>query len=464
MTRYMTFRRAAAGATALAQSAVEVASLGRVDQARAWQPLDARAVSLHDLMAFAEEILGSKGWPISSQSLVYRAEQRDHQAPLALDAIGSSAHLILALYAALEHLFEVEHLPFEEIWAAGAYTTRLNARMFTGVEPITAGLALLDRAITERPEATRLFIAPYSSDAHELKAFAERHEGAEYMEFRHGDELTVSPEGGPRVLLLALQEGNKHFMALCKALKELSEQSMTAHYPDLQGGTRRYAFSAGGAPTMQGASGSSDVSGTLLIHPEKAGGGREASRRSTPSPLINARYERGKLLGEGGFASVYEARDLQLDRRVAIKILNLNMASRSAQRLRFQREAKLIANLKHPHIVNVSETGFIEADDASRPYIVMDLIEGVDLEAALEQHGPLEPERAIALMLQALDALELRASPRHRASGHQAGELPARRLAELGLHGAPLFNGLRHRALRSAQPRAPHSRLHPRHA
>jgi hypothetical protein len=84
------------------------------------------------------------------------------------------------------------------------------------------------------------------------------------------------------------------------------------------------------------------------------------------------RYELEHRLGHGGMATVYLARDLKLDREVAIKLLADNYAGDDEVRKRFSREARLAARLDHPNVVQVFDVG--EEDD--RPYIVMEHVDG----------------------------------------------------------------------------------------
>jgi len=96
--------------------------------------------------------------------------------------------------------------------------------------------------------------------------------------------------------------------------------------------------------------------------------------------LGNDRYELESRLGHGGMATVYSARDLKLDRQVAIKLLADNFAGDEEVRMRFSREARLAAKLDHPNVVQVFDVG--EEDD--RPYIVMEHVEGGTLADRLD--------------------------------------------------------------------------------
>jgi serine/threonine protein kinase len=88
--------------------------------------------------------------------------------------------------------------------------------------------------------------------------------------------------------------------------------------------------------------------------------------------LGGERYEIKDRLGHGGMATVYSARDLKLDREVAIKLLADNFAGDDEVRGRFSREARLAARLDHPNIVQVFDVG----EDEGRPFIVMEQVDG----------------------------------------------------------------------------------------
>jgi serine/threonine-protein kinase len=88
--------------------------------------------------------------------------------------------------------------------------------------------------------------------------------------------------------------------------------------------------------------------------------------------LGSNRYELQHRLGHGGMATVYCARDLKLDRQVAIKLLADNFAGDDEVRKRFSREARLAAKLDHPNVVQVFDVG----EEEDRPYIVMEHVDG----------------------------------------------------------------------------------------
>jgi serine/threonine protein kinase len=120
-------------------------------------------------------------------------------------------------------------------------------------------------------------------------------------------------------------------------------------------------------------------------------------------PVVSGgRYRLAEPLGHGGMATVYLARDEELDRPVAVKLLAENLADDAALRKRFLREARLAARLSHPNVVSVYDTG--ETDDG-RPYIVMEHVEGVTLADVLRERGALPAGEAAGLAVQACRGL-----------------------------------------------------------
>ena len=129
--------------------------------------------------------------------------------------------------------------------------------------------------------------------------------------------------------------------------------------------------------------------------------------------LLGGRYELDQIIGRGGMAEVWRARDLRLVRDVAIKRLRIDLASDPTFQARFRREAQSAAGLNHPNIVAVYDTGE-ERDtksDVMVPYIVMELVEGVTLREELRDGRKIVPARALEFTAGVLDAL----SYSHRA-------------------------------------------------
>jgi serine/threonine-protein kinase len=108
----------------------------------------------------------------------------------------------------------------------------------------------------------------------------------------------------------------------------------------------------------------------------------------TPRVFSN-RYELTHLIARGGMAQVYRARDLQLDRPVALKVLFPELSVDRAFVERFRREAQAAANLSHPNIVPVFDWG----EDNGSYFIVMEFVDGKALSAVLRESGPLSPQQ-----------------------------------------------------------------------
>lgn len=107
-------------------------------------------------------------------------------------------------------------------------------------------------------------------------------------------------------------------------------------------------------------------------------------------------------LGRGGMADVYAARDISLDRDVAIKVLRPDLARDRDYITRFRREAKAAARLNHSNIVQIYEVG----EDASRYYIAQELISGQNLREFLDRNGAFSPEQAIEILYGVASALD----------------------------------------------------------
>lgn len=118
--------------------------------------------------------------------------------------------------------------------------------------------------------------------------------------------------------------------------------------------------------------------------------------------LASGRYRVADVLGRGGMAVVYLARDDELERPVAIKVLAGHLADDPVFRDRFLREARLAAGLSHPNVVQIYDAG----EDDGEPYIVMEYVEGRTLADELEGAGALDPARVVDLGVQVCAGLE----------------------------------------------------------
>src|ERR1017187_9808356 len=112
-------------------------------------------------------------------------------------------------------------------------------------------------------------------------------------------------------------------------------------------------------------------------------------------------YEILSAIGAGGMGEVYRARDTRLDRIVAIKVLPAHLADRSELRERFEREARTIASLNHPHICTLFDIGQQDGID----YLVMEYLEGETLAQRLLK-GPLPLEQVLRYAIEISDALD----------------------------------------------------------
>jgi eukaryotic-like serine/threonine-protein kinase len=113
--------------------------------------------------------------------------------------------------------------------------------------------------------------------------------------------------------------------------------------------------------------------------------------------LLNNRYQLLERLGSGGMSDVFRARDLMLERSVAIKVLHEDYSNDAAFQQRFRQEARAAANLSHPNIVTVHDFGL----DHGQLFLVMEYIPGKDLKTILRQRGRFSVDEAIPLMVQA---------------------------------------------------------------
>ena len=117
--------------------------------------------------------------------------------------------------------------------------------------------------------------------------------------------------------------------------------------------------------------------------------------------IVNDRYEIGKRIGRGGMAEIFQARDILLDRPVAMKVLFPEFATDPAFVERFRREAQAAANLNHPNIVAVYDWGKVN----NTYYIAMEYVNGRTLADILKQSGTLTPMQVCDVMSEVASAL-----------------------------------------------------------
>ncbi len=122
--------------------------------------------------------------------------------------------------------------------------------------------------------------------------------------------------------------------------------------------------------------------------------------------VIDNRYQVVGMLGSGGFANVYRAKHVHLDREVALKVLHPPLTNSPQPDApfarRFEQEAKIAAALDHPNIVGIFDYGFLPTEE---PYIAMAYLDGHDLEDELEKSGRMTPRRAVKLMQGCLEGV-----------------------------------------------------------
>ena len=124
--------------------------------------------------------------------------------------------------------------------------------------------------------------------------------------------------------------------------------------------------------------------------------------------ILTERYRIERQLGEGGMGTVYEAENIAIGKRVAIKLLRAEFAKSETVMGRFQREARAAASIGNDHIVEVFDFGQHEGS----PFMVMELLKGESLATRIHRHLKLKPESAVFILTQVLEAL---------AAAHGAG-------------------------------------------
>ncbi len=115
------------------------------------------------------------------------------------------------------------------------------------------------------------------------------------------------------------------------------------------------------------------------------------------------RFRIDKVLGQGGFGTVYAATQLSMNRKAAVKTLRAELGSDKAQLKRFYHEARAASALTSPHVVRIYDFGI--DDELKTPYIAMEHLHGRDLSDAIQQEAPMPPERATRILSQVAEAL-----------------------------------------------------------
>ncbi|WP_327386969.1 serine/threonine-protein kinase [Streptomyces sp. NBC_01207] len=129
--------------------------------------------------------------------------------------------------------------------------------------------------------------------------------------------------------------------------------------------------------------------------------------------LLEGRYRLERRLGAGGMGEVWQARDLRLDREVAVKVISRGVAGDHLLEERFRKEARTAAGLTHPRIVTVHDHGEVEVDGRPVLFLVMELVRGRPLTAVLRDHrSGADPAAVVRWAVQICEGL---------AAAHRAG-------------------------------------------
>jgi serine/threonine protein kinase len=121
-----------------------------------------------------------------------------------------------------------------------------------------------------------------------------------------------------------------------------------------------------------------------------------------PGTVLGQRYEILQILGEGGMGAVYKARDLELNRMVALKVIRPELAGSQAIIDRFKQELLLATQVTHKNVIRIYDLSEAEG----MKFITMEYVEGEDLRTLMQQKTKLAPEEAVEIMLQVCRALE----------------------------------------------------------
>lgn len=124
-----------------------------------------------------------------------------------------------------------------------------------------------------------------------------------------------------------------------------------------------------------------------------------------PGTVVDDAFRLVREIGRGSYGVVYEAEQVALGRKVAVKMLHPDAAMCASARERFRREARIASSLQHPNAVHIYHCGFHVAGMRELPYIAMEFLEGEDLHEHMVAKGRLNSEEALKLLRAALDPL-----------------------------------------------------------
>src|SRR3954468_3342479 len=118
--------------------------------------------------------------------------------------------------------------------------------------------------------------------------------------------------------------------------------------------------------------------------------------------ILGDSYRISRLIGIGGMGAIYEAAHVTAGNRVAIKMMSKELAAHPEALARFRREGKVTTELAHPHIIEVVDFG---ASPTGEPYLVMEYLDGEDLERCLERDGRVQLHVSVEIVKQVASAL-----------------------------------------------------------
>src|SRR5256712_11871933 len=157
----------------------------------------------------------------------------------------------------------------------------------------------------------------------------------------------------------------------------------------------------GGHSSSAAAGGDHTLTTSGVASPATSGFGFAPGMRLAPGTLLGTRYEILAVLGEGGMGTVYKARDRELGRLVALKVIRPEMASRPEILERFKREILLASQVTHRNVLRIHDLG----EAAGIRFLSMTYVEGTNLKTLLAREGALALDRALPLVRQIAEAL-----------------------------------------------------------
>jgi serine/threonine protein kinase len=164
--------------------------------------------------------------------------------------------------------------------------------------------------------------------------------------------------------------------------------------------------------------------------------------------LVDGRYLVGEIIGTGAFGLVFEATNVELDEKVALKIMRPEIAVDTAMVARFAREAKAAASIKSEYVATVYDVG---SDSDGLPYIVMEYLDGKNLGELVEKNGPIPAQTAVEYALQICEALAVAHSkgivhrdikPENLLLAERAGGMHVVKVLDFGISKAALTGSI----------------------